>query len=81
VIDTDTNTRGHTIKTLEWEKIGKTKRTISQRLHCDRDSRVQQLLDNIGLDGFVCTVGVSDDYMIVTGEWSSKAKGDEVEQY
>ncbi|KAI8580124.1 hypothetical protein K450DRAFT_238270 [Umbelopsis ramanniana AG] len=74
VIDTDTNTRGHTIKALEWEKIGKTKRTISQRLHCPHDSRVQQLLDNIGVDGFVCTVGVSDDFMIVTGEYSTEKK-------
>lgn len=68
VMDTDTNTQAHTIKTLEWEKTGKKKRTISNRLHCDYDGKMQQLLDNISLDGYVPVVGVSDDYMIVTGK-------------
>lgn len=67
-MDTDTNTQAHSIKILDWEKIGKRKRTITNGLYCEYDAKTQQLLEDIGVDGFVPVVGANDDYMIVTGQ-------------
>ncbi|KAM3578412.1 hypothetical protein VKS41_009157 [Umbelopsis sp. WA50703] len=69
VVETDTNTQAHDIRILDWDKVGKRKRTISKGLKCENDAKCQQLLDDMGIDGFVPIVGVSDDFMIVTGEW------------
>lgn len=68
VVETDTNTQAHVIRIVEWDKVGKTKRTISRGLVCDNDAKTQQLLDDMSIDGFVPVVGVSDDFMIVTGK-------------
>jgi hypothetical protein len=73
VVETDTNTQAHDIRILDWDKVGKRKRTISKGLKCENDAKCQQLLDDMGIDGFVPIVGVSDDFMIVTGRCYSHA--------